>query len=192
MGSSTPMLWVLRSPAFAPGKKGEGRVLNCYREISDHLGGLALTDLKDLSRFLYQKEKKTSLRQRPGDRVRMSRNWMEGGGFRGRWNNCEYSLLLPPQIQCVLHSTATESFTTFTLSNPRWVDEDMIWIMIWEIILSWWKNWDRLIGPLTIKEILLKIENSKVEYKTWKGKFNIIISEVRVFTASDLWVWFNP
>ena len=66
------MLGAHRSPAFAPAKKTEGRVvpraLNCYSKFSDHLGHLALMDLKDLSRFLYRTEKKTSLRQRPGDK----------------------------------------------------------------------------------------------------------------------------
>lgn len=41
-------------------------VVSCYSNLSDHLGSPALMNLKDLSRFLYQKEKMTSLRQRPG------------------------------------------------------------------------------------------------------------------------------
>lgn len=64
------MLGAHRSPAFAPGKKQEGRVapgiFNRYSKLSDQLGSPALMNLKDLSRFLYQKEKMTSLRQRAG------------------------------------------------------------------------------------------------------------------------------
>lgn len=69
------MLGAHRSPAFAPGKKGGGRVVpgvfNRCSKLSDHLGSPALMNLKDLSRFLYQKEKTTSLRQRSGVKEEM-------------------------------------------------------------------------------------------------------------------------